>query len=160
MKIDLHNSQGERVAWVEVDADSPQRVVQAVNAEGHEEEHYLEWEAAFDDEGRLRKCPVCQCNDLYTHRNAPQLLGFIIVLAVGLICLGLWGLTDAPLALVLGVLGVVVVAQLLLMVFSGRFIGCYRCGSKFHNTPIPRRLNAWDTLTAEKYRGERPLETS
>jgi hypothetical protein len=156
MRIKLHTKQGRFVTWVKADAASPPPVVHAPNRSGPEVEYYLDWDRAFDDEGHLRKCPACGCEDLYRRSACPPLTGFVIVLVMGLVCLALWGLADAPLWLLMGALAVVIVANLLIIVLAPRHVVCYRCSSAYYDLPLSRRQTEWDAAVAERYRPGAP----
>ncbi|MBI1368146.1 MAG: hypothetical protein GC162_05775 [Planctomycetes bacterium] len=147
----LNSKAGRHVAWVEVNPSSPPAVVHAKNPRGPEVEYYLDWDRAIDDEGHLRKCPACGCADLYRRSACPPLTGFIFVLIVGLICLALWGLADAPLGMIVAALAAVAVANVVVIVIAPRHLVCYRCGSAFYQTPLSRGHVEWDSATAERY---------
>lgn len=157
MRIELHN-QRRHVGAVEVDPDRPPYVVHVRDREGAVSEHYLEWERVLDDEGHLRRCPVCGCEELYKRSACPPLNGFIIVLLFGLASLSLWGLSAAPLWLVLGMLAAVTVVNVLGSLFAPRFLVCYRCRSSFHGVWISQDRREWDAATAEKYEPRTPTE--
>lgn len=152
MRIDLHDEAGQHLRWMHVDPEQPPRVIRYHAEGGKEAEHYLEWDGAFDDEGHLRRCPGCGCDRLYKRRACPPVTGFVIVLLVGLACLALYGVSHAPLGLLAGALGVVIVANVLIIYFSPRYLGCYRCGSQYHGAAISRSVEEWDANVAERYR--------
>jgi len=160
MRIKLHSKQGKHVRWVDADPAKPPPVVHAPNPDGPEVEYYLDWDRAIDDEGHLRKCPACGCTELYTRRAAPALTGFVIVLVVGLICLALWGLTDAPVGLLLAALGIVIVFNGFVIMKAPRHLVCYACGSGYYEVPIARGQGEWDSTIAEKYGDEEMVEPS
>ena len=152
MRIRLHSQQGRFITWVTADIKSPPSVVHAPNPDGPEMEYYLDWDRALDDKSHLRKCPACGCEDLYRRSACPPLTGFVIVLVVGLVCLALWGLTDAPLALLMAALAGVIVANVIIIVMAPRYVVCYRCGSAYYDLPLSRTQSEWDASVAEKYR--------
>lgn len=156
MRMDVYNEQGQRVATVAVDPDSPPTVVHGRAADGFSEEHYLDWDRTFDDVGHLRKCPVCQCDDLFQRRPIPPVTGFVVVLAVGLVCLALWGLTSAPLGWMLAVLVAVIAVNAAIVAMAGRYLQCYRCASRFRQIVVGRDRAEWDAAVAERYRTEDP----
>ena len=152
MRIDLHDDDRRHVMWVKVDPKSPARVVQGRGPDRRVQERYLEWDRAFDDEGNLRRCPVCGCEDLYRRSTSPPLTGFLMVLLVGLICLLLWGVSDAPVGLLVGVLVALSIMNLVIIVMAQHYLACYRCESRFFDVGIPRGRGEWQAATAERYR--------
>jgi len=152
MRIDLHSREGDRVMRMDVDPERPPIVVHVESAGGPRTEHYLDWDRAFTDEGHLRKCPACGCEDLYRRRTVPPLTGFIAVMIVGLICLALWGLTDSPWELLVAALIVVIIANVLIVRFAPRYLVCYRCRSAYHRIGISRTQRDWNVTIAERYR--------
>lgn len=152
MRIDLHDQARRHVMWVKVDPRSPARVVQGRGPHGRVQEQYLEWDRAFDDEGNLRRCPVCGCEDLYRRSTAPPLTGFLMLLVVGLICLLLWGVSDAPVGLLVGVLVALSIGNIVIMVLARQYSACYRCESRFFDVGIPRGRGEWQAAIAERHR--------
>jgi hypothetical protein len=147
MRIELHDKSG-KLGAVEVDPARPPGVVRLRKAPGGEVEHYLEWERAFDDEGQLRRCPACGSESLYWRRIFQPLTGFIVVLIVGLVAVLLYGVTNAPLWLIAGSLAVVIFINGLIVRFSPRFMGCYRCGTRFRGVKVAKQWGEWDSATA------------
>lgn len=142
--------------WVEVDPASPSRVVQGNGPDGQAHEQYLEWDRTLDDEGNLRRCPACSCEDLYRRSTAPPVTGFLMVVLVGLICLLLWGVGDAPIGLVISVMVTLAFANVLIVMFAKHYLACYRCESRFFDVGIPRGRHEWDASIAERYRPRPP----
>ncbi len=159
MRIDLHDENRRHLMWVEIDPASPPRVVHGRGPRGPQE-RYLEWERVFDDEGHLRRCPACGCTELYHRSSCPPLTGFVVVLVVALICLALWGFSDAPLELVVGVLVVLAIANVLISVLAPKYLGCYACQSRYFGAGVSRDRRDWDAAVAEKYRKEPAAVTS
>lgn len=148
MKIDVRNKQRERLCNVTVDAKDPASVVKA--NEGDDTEIYLKWDGAVDDQGFLRRCPVCDCRELFSRKDFPQITGFVIVVAAGVLAMGLFVGGDVLWGLV--VLAACAILDALVYFFVGRCIVCYRCRSEFRDTPIGQHHEGWDLAVGEKYR--------
>lgn len=151
MRIDIHDADQKHRFRVQVDPNDPPSVVRAPDAP--HDEAYLDWDGAVDDEGHLRRCCVCGCRELFVRRDFPQLTGFIIVVLAAVVSLFLFASDQALLAMV--VLGVVVVLDVVILLFTGRCQVCYRCRSEFRDAPIPRDQKPWQLAIGEKYRQQR-----
>lgn len=156
MRIELHITPGRKIGVIHVDAAHPPRVVRLAKPGGGEHEQYLEWDRAFDDEGQLRHCPVCACQTLFRRSTFPALTGFVMVLVVALVCLLLYGINDAPLPYVAMALGGVIVANLLITLRAGRYLACYRCGSRFMDVKISRDWKEWSASKAQEIAAQAP----
>ncbi|MEX2214404.1 MAG: hypothetical protein WD768_09770 [Phycisphaeraceae bacterium] len=158
MIIDVHNRERQRQFRVTVDAKDPPPVVKVPEGEpsesatstGGAKDVYLEWDGAFDDEHHLRCCPVCGCRELFARKDFPQVTGFAIVLAAAVVAVALFGARNVIWGVV--VLGVVVIIDAIIYLFSGRCLVCYRCRSEFRDTPIRPSHPGWELATGEKYR--------
>lgn len=156
MLIDMNNRQGERLTRLRIDLTDPPPVVH-IQKEGRAvEEHYLDWDGAFDDESHLRKCVACNCTDLYVQRIYPAITGFIVVLIVAVLGALFHQLAKAPIEVVVGALIAVVVVNGLITFFSPKCLVCYRCGSRFLGTHVSRNRKGWDAATAKHHDGENP----
>lgn len=111
---------------------------------------YLQWDRAVDDEGHLRRCPVCGCRELFARRDFPQVTGFAVVVGAALVSMVLFGFGQVLWAV--GVLAAVVLIDFGIFLFTGRALVCYRCRSEFRKLPIPREHPGWDLAIGEKYR--------
>lgn len=151
MKIDLHNLRGEFLTRVDCQPGNLPPVVH-VERGGRTEEHYLDWDRAFDDEGHLRKCPACECDALYIVRVFPTLSVIIFIMLIALACMVLYGVTDTPLGpMVMGVIAVIVV-HLFFKFYSPRHLVCYRCSSRFEGVKISQERKEWDTAESQMHR--------
>jgi hypothetical protein len=123
---------------------------------GHEV--FLQWEAALDDGGQLRRCPLCGGDSLYRHRRFPQVTGFIIVLALALGLAGILGVTSGIpfLTAMLVVLGL----DIAILLLSPESLQCYNCKSSFLDTPIASYHHRWDSKTASRHRRAPPRSSS
>lgn len=116
------------------------------NGEPHE--LFLDWEGSLDDAGRLRRCPVCGCANLFRQRSVPAVTPFVIVLAFAGMVLALLGYADDPRVLV--GLVVVLLTDVALLLLARTFLECYRCRSRFRGIPIARQHRRWDAALADR----------
>lgn len=118
-------------------------------------ELFLDWEGALDDAGRLRRCPVCGCPNLFRQRSVPAVTPFVLVLAFAGTVLALLGYADDPRVLV--ALVAVLLVDVALLFLARTSLVCYRCRSRFRDLAIARQHRRWDPEQAS--RGEnRPIE--
>lgn len=168
VKIDVHNERRERLFRVEIDAADPPSVVKPPEGAGGAggepaggggeqvgaelpREVYLEWDQAMDDQGRLRRCPVCGCRELFARKDFPQVTGFVIVVLAALVAM--WLFVGARQVIAgLGVLAAVALIDAVVYLFAGRCLVCYRCRSEFRDTPIRKGHPGWELAIGEKYR--------
>lgn len=153
MKIQLKNTEGEQIAELVVAERSLPPVVQVQRDDGGRQEHYLDWDRAFDDEGYFRRCPSCGCEAMYYIKTFPGMNVFIFVLIVVLVFLAFYRFNDAeqvwPVA---ATVGAAVLANLLLAWYSPRRLVCYHCGSAYYGVKISPRSAEWDPVIQQKYR--------
>lgn len=158
MRIQLRDTSRRRVGRVTVDPTTrPTRVRLA----GGEREVFLKWDTALDDAGRLRRCVVCGCGDLFTEKAFPQVTGLVVVLAFAGFVVGALGLATTPPVLI--AMAVVLVLDVAIFLFSSKRLVCYRCRTSYRRLQIARYHKAWDRPTAEKHPGpspERPAPTA
>lgn len=150
MRIELRDQQqGRRIGRIDVDpAQRPTRVGVMDASNGTLREQFLNWEAAVDDAGRLRRCVACGCTELYREKAFPQITGIIVVLAFVGAVIGLLGFVNTP---VLTLMIVVLVVDTGILLFSRQRLVCYRCRSSYHGLPIARYHRYWDRATGERY---------
>jgi hypothetical protein len=149
MRIDIRDEQRRRIGRAIVDADArPTRVMTTDSGEGGREV-FLNWDTALDDAGRLRRCVVCGCPDLFQEKAFPQVTAIVVVLAFAGAIAGIFGLvTNVP---VLIAMLVVLALDIGILLFSRRRLVCYRCRSSYHGLPIARYHRTWDRPTAERH---------
>ncbi len=140
MRIDVRNRQRQRLFTVEVDPAHPPTVVGSV---------HLNWDRALDDEGHLRRCPVCSCPEMFRRRRLPQLTAFVLVLAAAGAGMVLYGVGLAMWAVLL--LAAVAVVDVLIFLFSRSVLVCYRCRSEFSGMPIGRQHAGWEASVGDRY---------
>ena len=139
MRIHIKDNQGRPRLTVHIDPAQPPTVVQATDHRGPAIS--LSWDQALDDHGRLRRCPVCGCADLYRRKQVPQLTVFALIVAAALIAMVFYGFGLSGPALI--VLALVLILDLLIYLYARRYLVCYRCGSEFYDcllytSPSPR----------------------
>ncbi len=112
-------------------------------------EIFLNWDGALDDSGRLRKCLVCGCSELFQEKAFPQVTSIVVVLAFAGAAAGVFGLvTNIP---VLIAMTIVLAVDVGILLFSKRRLVCYRCRSSFHDLEIARYHRPWDRSIADRY---------
>ena len=139
MRIDIHNSSRELLFSEQV--DPPAAGVRDVP---------LNWDRVLDKNGHMRRCPVCQCRELFVRKDFPQKLGLAMVIMAAGSALVLFSIGYALAAF--GVLGVMAVIDAMVYVLTPRCLVCYRCRSEFRETPIATDHCPWELPTGEKYR--------
>jgi hypothetical protein len=154
MRIDLHSPRGRPITRVDADLAAPPPVIHSRRPDGAIEEHFLDWDGALDDEGHLRKCPACGCTDLYIRRLFPPLTSLVVVIVISAAIIALYGLNQMTIDTLIGLAVVVAVGNFIFVRFSPRYLACYRCGSGYHDVPIPRDRHEWDANLAARYEEE------
>lgn len=154
MRIDLRDERRQRLFSVEVDLLSPPAVVRPPDGQGPAV--HLDWDRALDDEHHLRRCPACGCVDLFARKRLPQLTAFALLLLAAVVVMLLLGVEQV--GLVAALLGVMLVLDVGIFLFSPRELVCYRCHSVFRGVPIRRDHPGWQSAVGERYRltGEPP----
>lgn len=113
-------------------------------------EIYLNWSGAIDDEGHLRRCPLCGCEEFFVRKDLPQVTAFVLVLITAAIAVALFAANNLLAALL--VLVIVTVLDVLIFFFAKRNLVCYRCRSEFAGVPIARNQQPWQAHLGERYR--------
>ena len=106
-------------------------------------------EGAVED-GKLRRCLVCPCEDLFVRKDFPQRLG------VGLVVVGLAGSTIAwgyrmP-EIAYAILFGTALLDLGLYMMVGNALVCYRCNAHYRFLEGIDRYAPFDLETHERYR--------
>ena len=110
----------------------------------------LDWDRTIDDEGRLRRCPVCGCNALFTRKLFPQLTGLAAILLAAYLVLLILG---HPLQWAAMAVFVVVTAADVYFYIAGPVkLVCYRRGSEFSGVTRAEHHRRWDAALAEQHR--------
>lgn len=146
MRIDVRDERRRRIGSIEVDPALRPTRVKVVESD---RELFLNWDTALDDAGHVRRCVVCGCPDLFREKAFPQVTAFVVVLAFAGAVVSAFGYaTTLPMLIVLGV---VLVLDIGILIFSRRRLVCYRCASSYHGLSIARYHHRWDRATAERY---------
>ena len=146
MRIELRDENRERIGRLDVD---PSLRPTRVTVVGTGREVFLDWEAALDDAGHMRRCVACGSRDLFRDKAFPQVTLFVVLLAFAGAVLGALGYATTP--PMLGAMGVVLVLDVAILLFSKRWLVCYRCRTRYHGMPIAKYHRRWDRSVAERY---------
>lgn len=110
----------------------------------------LHWEGALDERGRLHRCVVCGCREIFKRYDFPQRFGLALVLIAIIACVVL--LIEGQVLWAMGVLLGTVVIDRIVYVFTRECLVCYRCRSEFRDVKIDESHESWDLSIGEKYR--------
>jgi hypothetical protein len=110
----------------------------------------LHWDGALDEKGRLHRCVVCGCREIFKRYDFPQRLGLGLVIASVILCVVL--LIKGQVLWAMGVLLAAVVLDRIVYVFTKECLVCYRCRSEFRDLTIDESHDPWDLAIGEKYR--------
>ena len=148
MRIELCDESRKKIGRIEVDPALRPTRASIVGTENGEKEVFLDWDTALDDAGCLRRCIACGCDDLFKAKAFPQVTGVVVVLAFAGAVVGALGFTTPP---ILGVMVLVLVADLAILLFSTQRLICHRCRSRYLGLPIARYHRRWDRSIADKH---------
>ena len=147
VRIKLRNLERQPLFRVDVDAHQRPAVVKAADGA---RECFLHWDQATDDQGHLRRCPVCGCADLFVRKDFRQVTGFVLIVLAALGSMVLLGRRRIAAAII--VLAVVALLDAAIFLFTGRCLVCYQCRSEFRRLPIGRDHPTWEAALGERYR--------
>lgn len=150
VQIHLKNNEGQSLPRMDIDPDQPPRMVPDSAASDSGSEMYLQWDGAIDDEGHLRQCPACSCNELFVRKDVPQVTTFTLIVLAAVISAAFFAADKVIVSIV--VLLVVILVDVLIYFFAGRTLVCYRCRSEFEQLPIASTQKPWEAQTGERYR--------
>lgn len=148
MRIELCDESRKRIGRIEVDPELRPTRASIVSSENGGKEVFLDWETALDDAGCLRRCIACGCDDLFRAKAFPQVTGVVVVLAFAGAVVGALGFATPP---ILGMMVLVLVADLAILLFSKQRLICHRCRSRYLGLPIARYHRRWDRSIADKH---------
>ena len=110
----------------------------------------LHWDGVLDEAGRVHRCVVCGCREIFKRYDFPQRFGLMLVIGAVLACLIL--LIKGQVLWAMGVLLGTVVMDRIVYVFTRECLVCYRCRSEFRDVKIDESHESWNLSIGEKYR--------
>ncbi len=129
-----------------------------------DKEVFLNWDTAVDDSGQLRRCVACGCADLFVEKVFPVVTGVVVVLAFAGFIVGALGFLNViPFAgspYVLEAMGVILILDVAILLFSRRRLVCYQCRSSYHQIKIARYHRSWDRAVAERHPPTHPPQAT
>ena len=151
MRIEVHDLSRARRGRTTLDPSQrpPRAQLEGVEDPEHAEtrEVFLDWDGALDDSGHLRRCPVCGGKQLFTVRTLPTVTPIFVILAFAGTAVSLFGYANNP--IILAALVLVVLAELVILVVARTRLVCYRCRSRFAQTPIAPYHAVFDPQVAQ-----------
>jgi len=133
MQIDLNDLSRRRRGRVSL---NPEARPPRASIEDRDEEVFLDWEGTLDDAGNLRRCLACGNTHLFRVKTLPSVTPIFVILAFAGTAVSLFGYANNP--IILAALIFVMLAELVILMVSRTRLVCYRCRSRFANTPIAR----------------------
>jgi hypothetical protein len=100
--------------------------------------------------GKLRRCRICGCDDLWRQKDFPPALGLAIVAIAAISSSIAWGYYQPVLAL--SFLFAAALLDMVLFLVMGDMLVCYRCGARHRRTAMDQEHPKFDLETAERYR--------
>ncbi len=142
MFVELHTD-GSKTNRFSVNlVERPSKVV----VEPSGDQLFLHWDATVDDSDRLRRCIICS-GDLYRERAFPQITGIVIVLAFSGGIAGIAGFLTTW--VMFSVMFLVLLLDVAILIFNKPRLVCYKCNTKFKETPIAPHFHPWDRHHAD-----------
>jgi DNA-directed RNA polymerase subunit RPC12/RpoP len=112
--------------------------------------HSIAMPAGGVEGDRVRRCLACPSQDLYVRKDFPQRLGVLLVV-VGIVGSSIaWNY--GHLYWTFGILFATALADLLLFLFVGNALMCYRCGAQYRGVAEMESHGQFNLETHEKYR--------
>ena len=151
MRIELRDSNGRRLARVDIDERARPARVEIPGGSAL----FPRWDEAIDDAGKLRKCVVCGCDQMYARKNFPQVTPFIVVLAFSGAAAIILGLVNNP--LIFAGLAALLALDVAVLILARTRLTCYGCGAVYGALRIARYHKQWDRAVAERI-GKEPID--
>lgn len=152
MQIILRENPQSPPERVEIDLRDPPPVVRPAQHPGLKTTLSLDWDRALDDNGHLRRCPVCRCEHLYVRRPVPRMTAFVLIVLAAAVAMVLYGIDLEVWAF--GALAIVLLIDLGILLVSRPALVCYRCKTQYRRLKIPPGQPRWDAALADRYRRE------
>lgn len=144
MRISINDGSRRRRGRITVDPTKrPPRV--SIAEDGSDV--FLDWDGSLDDEGHLRKCLICENANLFRVRSLPSVTPILVILALAGFAVSVLGYANNP--IILALMGVVLIAELVILVIVRTQLVCYRCRSTYADTPIPKYHDLFDPQVAD-----------
>lgn len=151
MRIEVHDLSRARRGRATLDPSQrpPRAQLDGVEDPQHPQagEVFLDWDGALDDSGHLRRCPICGGSHLFKVRTLPTVTPIFVILAFAGTAVSLFGYANNP--IILAALVLVVLAELVILVVARTRLVCYRCRSRFAQTPIAPYHAVFDPQIAQ-----------
>lgn len=106
--------------------------------------------AADYSDGRLTRCRICGCDDLWRQKDFPPALGLLLAGTAAVLSCTAYAFYQPVAAL--AILMVAAVVDMILYSWMGDMLVCYRCGARHRQTVIGENHPRFDLETAERYR--------
>jgi hypothetical protein len=101
-------------------------------------------------DGCLTRCRICGCQDLWRQKDFPPALGLAIVAIAGITSCVAWAWYRPLVAI--GILMAAALIDMVLYLFMGDMLVCYRCGARHRRTQIQEQHPAFDLEIQERSR--------
>ena len=151
MRIEVHDLSQARRGRTTLDPSQrpPRAQLDGVEDSQHPQagEVFLDWDGALDDSGHLRRCPICGGDHLFKVRTLPTVTPIFVILAFAGTAVSLFGFANNP--IILAALVLVVLVELVILVIARTRLVCYRCRSRFAQTPIAPYHAVFDPQIAQ-----------
>lgn len=102
------------------------------------------------DNGQLRRCRVCGCDDLWRQKDFPPSLGLLFV-GLGIVFSSVAWAWHRPIVAIAVLMGFAVLDLILFAVMPDMLV-CYRCRARHRRSDPSEEHPGFDLETAERYR--------
>lgn len=149
LKITLRTKESQQRVIIQTeDGSTPPAMIKFPGED--QQQIALNWSGALDDEKCLKRCPVCECQDMYVSNNFPQITILVSIALAAVVCLVLvYHKWIGPAAIVLAA---IIVLDVMIYIFKKPALICYDCKSEFRNMPIAKHHHRWEQGLGERYK--------
>lgn len=110
----------------------------------------LKTNSAALQNGKLIACLACPCDELFLRKDFPQRLGVtIVVVGLGLSCVTWMFHMLIP---TFGILFITALVDVVLFMFIGDVVECYRCHAQYRGTDNTQPMAGFDLEIHERHR--------